>query len=121
MTDLDTLVARALGWTDIITVEFAGGVQVQGVRPGTEASGYTGYKPKQVIPKYSTDISAAWELVEKMKDHRWLRLQRFDDKWEFGPVEVCGDDDYITNDINADTAPEAICKAFLEAFKMPSS
>lgn len=109
MTDLDTLVALALGWTDIITIEFAGGMQAQGVKPDTIASGYTGYKPKHVIPKYSTDIKDAWELVEK-----------FGVMYLIGPLPdktwLCTVD-HSKPPIRGNSAPEAICKAFLEAMK----
>jgi len=70
------------------------------------------------VPSYSRDISAAWEVVEKMKK----------DGWGF-TLEVWGDDVGYRDDqyeatygfqkgphkARCDTAPEAICKSALLA------
>jgi len=61
---------------------------------------------------YSTNIAAAWEVVEKLKDkniffiiHPWV------DKCL---LEVYGDS-YRRGNLSADTAPLAICRASLKA------
>jgi hypothetical protein len=68
------------------------------------------------IKPYSTDIAAAWKVVEKMREsHQWIRIECFDGKWEAGPVEVCGED-YIDNNVESlVSAPHAICLAALKA------
>jgi hypothetical protein len=76
------------------------------------------------LPHYSTDIAAAWTVVEKMREiqpekARWFRIDCFDGEWRAGPVMVCGDEDYIDNDVKADTAPRAICLAALKACTNP--
>lgn len=67
------------------------------------------------IPAYSTDISAAWQVVEKMlelgayvdigidKYGAQVQLDNYDGKWESG------------ESIRADNAPLAICRAALKA------
>jgi hypothetical protein len=71
------------------------------------------------LPHYSTDIAAAWQVVEKMRmmwgevalrtdGYRW----EFDGyRWGFG----WEGDEGIWGHATADTAPEAICFAALEA------
>jgi len=75
------------------------------------------------LPNYSTDISAAWEVVEKMKEHKgeWFALEYYpaEDSWEAGWKY----DDYDTgpswsifrNHATAKTLPLAICRAALKA------
>jgi hypothetical protein len=63
-------------------------------------------KLKNLCPHYSTDIAAAWELVEKMK---YFTLYRGDGYWE---CEYSGQ--YLES-IDAETAPLAICRAALLA------
>jgi hypothetical protein len=64
-------------------------------------------------PHYSTDIAAAWQVVEKME-------QRLDLCW-LGPGDVWvavlgnGEEDYQYGDAMAPTAPLAICRAALKA------
>ena len=77
---------------------------------------------------WSTNMVAAWELVEKLKDDGW--------QWNIGIDEdgcdidiTKGDDNYYTYDgkpnpeyrtkheVDADTAPHAICLAALKALE----
>jgi len=62
------------------------------------------------LPHYSSDISAAWPVVEKMKDY-YLKIEfnQYSKKWEvdFGSKGV----------VSADSCPEAICKAALLALE----
>ena len=67
---------------------------------------------------YSTSISAAWELVEKLDERWWPEVGRVDDgSWYCEIV----DRNAIPLDVSGairevcDTAPEAICRAFLAA------
>lgn len=88
-------------------------------KPGSDHDCYPAleYGPLGGPRHYSTDISAAWEVIEKVQaralgwtlvcptNYRWVAYQRtgcadpdFGDWWEFG-----------------DTAPHAICLAALKA------
>lgn len=59
------------------------------------------------ISNYSTDISAAWDVVEKLKESSlWLDLNTSPDGCQVGFA------DYF---VFADTAPLAICRAALLA------
>lgn len=68
------------------------------------------------FPRFSTDISDAWRVVE------WLRSQYTNvsmgaaNGWGFSAWDVTMDDDYL-NPVhgNADTLPHAICLAALKA------
>ena len=68
----------------------------------------------QTIPpkSYSTDIGAAWEIVEKYADGFAL-IQRKDKTWKAGFVGYEKDvpDEFTAE---ADTAPLSICLAFLK-------
>jgi hypothetical protein len=77
-----------------------------------------------VIEHYSTDISAAWAVVSKLR----LAVVPIDDnKWWAGSMNDHGGDDPLTSDTYveqymgdgmhgkiADTAPHAICLAALK-------
>src|SRR3990172_60826 len=56
--DLDAAVAEALGWDDISINPSTGHLN------GTHRLQSTIIR--ELVPRYSTDIAAAWELVEKM-------------------------------------------------------
>ena len=78
------------------------------------------------MPHYSTDISAAWEVVEKMQntpcrdgDHFCARVEGFKNAHEAAffhhLVGIPGDDGLEYYEARGITAPEAICKAALLA------
>lgn len=53
--EIDRLVAeQVMGWTNL---------SVAGTRFGTTPEG----KAHRIVPQYSTDLSAAWEVVEKLR------------------------------------------------------
>lgn len=58
------------------------------------------------VPPYSTDISAAWEVMEKF-NHVEVEIAKFENIYV-----VCIDSGYY---VRCKTAPEAICKAALLA------
>lgn len=67
------------------------------------------------VRRYSTDIAAAWEVVEKLNEtERWPTIQ-------FGPSEDGDLRWWVTlvnpadADVYAETAPLAICRAALKA------
>ena len=65
---------------------------------------------ENTIYKYSTDISAAWQVVEKMLPPSQIHRCLDDTYWV-----VFGFNTMIKPHIEAKTAPEAICKAALLA------
>ena len=74
------------------------------MRVSAEGSGYR--QAWDLLPHYSTDISAAWPVVEKLKDYYpKIEFNQYSRKWE---VEFL-----LCAIALADTAPEAICKAAL--------
>jgi hypothetical protein len=100
--ELDALVAeRVMGWT---------------YKPFYNGGGEWSHNGKLVafggldggsLPKYSSSIADAWQVVEKLKadgNNVWV-------EWA-GKVWVCGATS-VFPDIEADTAPLAICKAAL--------
>ena len=71
------------------------------------------------VPPYSTDIAAAWLVVEKLENQGWHLIlnnlgQPHSGKWSaqftdvFGRVQVYGE---------AETSPHAICLAALKTIK----
>ena len=99
---IDALVAeKVMGWVESTHKDSMGYL----APPDNPEGFYTDYD----IPNYSTDISAAWEVMEKMKeiyepDIMYLKLYN---KWraDFG---------YDATILN-ETAPMAICLAALKA------
>lgn len=69
-------------------------------------------------PRYSTDIAAAWEVVEKLNLLSKFSLERFEDRYRI--VEYAGGyDNNFTFISEAETAPHAICLAALKAVGHP--
>lgn len=101
--------------------------KVMGLKPRNEFEGNTVVPPHYTVylrgntvymPRYSTDIAAAWEVVEKMKEmgcvdiqalhgaHYQVQIDRYDGKsWETAFVEST----------QGDTAPHAISLVALKA------
>jgi hypothetical protein len=69
------------------------------------------------VPKFSTDVEAAWTAVEKLvASHMKIGLtDRPDGKWGFWICRDCGQPEETTFFETGDTAPEAICLAALKA------
>ena len=104
---LDCLVARrVMGWTDIYENGYT--ADYRGWEP---ARGY------EDVPHYSSDIAAAWQVIEKLKDSGWdihLRINRHG-----RGVELYGDNYKRPEvDVIAETSPLAICRAALIAFEI---
>lgn len=76
-----------------------------------------------VIPRYSTDISAAWEVLERMRERGEWVLNVMADGYEIDnhnaeAIPLKGwtwDDEWIAE--RADTAPLCICRAALKAIE----
>jgi len=100
--EMDTKVAEFMGWeSQYIEYGGAGGEYVW-VMP----NGKWQHEPD--VPEYSTDIKAAWLVVEKMRERS--RIEIIDDgmSWVVGLHDL----DVL---VSAPTAPEAICLAALAA------
>ena len=125
--ELDALVAeKVMGW---------GGVR-EGYSEGSAELRFIGKPPngmdsKYPVPMYSTDIAAAWEVLEKIKA---VNLEKFtgldfpdecfvvawdrsSKDWEAGFHSIDGYDAGWVSDCrsNAATAPLAICRAARKA------
>ena len=61
---------------------------------------------------YSTDIAAAWEVVEKIREDYEPRIELWDEGWE---VTILTGTDRGSASGRALTAPLAICRAALKA------
>lgn len=79
-----------------------------------------GWRPKGVpvgvhqLKPYSTDIAAAWEVVEKMGVLTWHIWKTLDDRFyaQFGKDQ---DEFHLKHTAEAGSAPHAICLAALKA------
>jgi len=71
-----------------------------------------------LIPRYSTDIAAAWLVVEKMRETRWIEVHStIDGEWAafYTPIGTTDMNQAIHEYAKASTAPLAICLAALKA------
>jgi hypothetical protein len=109
LRDIDRLIAeRVMGWTNL---------SVTGSRFGTTPDG----KPHRIIPQYSTEISAAWEIVEKLRLSGYqggLEWAKPEPGYEcaFGSLPFPLDEKQFSW---AETAPLAICLAALKVMEVP--
>lgn len=116
MTDreLDALVAeKVMGWECTIKMNELGEEYTEWSNgKGGHLSDWGELRMTDVAPKYSTDIAAAWEVVEKLD---LLVPTRFLVRDVDGWVVANYDEDLRREDgIVADTAPRAICLAALK-------
>ncbi len=128
--ELNLKVAEAIGWTEIESNNpYSHTWQLKGVMPDTVPSKFTGYKPKHVIPNYSEDIKAAWELtrhiprfnISRLDSGKWKILLTL--KGEAAPdikalISRAGKDLLKMKVIEGDSAPEVICLAVLECVRI---
>jgi len=73
------------------------------------------YELATVVSNYSTDIKASFEVVEKLGEDGWIVTLHRDLKWFCDLVWFTADDTTWLPTTEADTLPEAICKAALKA------
>lgn len=102
--DLDALVAQARGWTF--------------------ADGEWGYEEHSVwkivtLPSPTSSIADAWELVEELHDFRLYHCAS-DPEYAGGPewvlyFSIFASKRWQSMQVDAPTAPEAICRAYLKA------
>jgi hypothetical protein len=109
----DALVARALGWVDF----WEGEGYVMAYPPNEQAMGIEGERAP--VPPFSTDIAAAWQIVEEMykrglnvsvtADHGWRAT------WECCIHTPGSGEEWPSAD--ADTPMLAICRAALKVLE----
>lgn len=116
-------VAELLGWTEIESRELVHSPipQLVGVKPGERPSQFTGYVPKYTLPNWPEKIEDAWELVEKLTQSHQVGVTFFGDCWQCELNDHRTDQYYPEIYGNADTAPEAICKAFVKVMETSNS
>lgn len=106
--ELDVLIAeKVMGWTNIRKrSEFPYGTLLSGIDHITNMD--------LSIPNYSENISAAWEVVEKLSTNGWaVKMQiGFDSSRHYWDCEVFIEESHYGS---AKTAPHAICVAALAA------
>ena len=72
---------------------------------------------KRPAPEFSTDIAAAWEVVEKLSKQWWVQIDQRGVGW-FCDLTKRGVDEHLPNAdrpvVYAETAPHAICLAALK-------
>ncbi|ETT55209.1 hypothetical protein BSK66_31175 [Paenibacillus odorifer] len=106
---------------DEITAEIACGRKVRMLNEVTNNSFKPQYDKKvidegagryNIIPRYSSDISAAWEVLEKFKQYSVMKAAGWGKEYDCRIwVGITGDQ----WSVQAKTASEAICKAALLA------
>jgi len=105
MTDqeINEAVAKKLGWEKMQNPAVIGEGYLTSWKNPTSSYGHP--------PDYCHSIEAAWEIVEKIKETELFALCFHDGQWH---CEINCVDGERPIDQEADTAPMAICKAFLK-------
>lgn len=122
--ELDALVAeRVMGWTLTTPVDPACDFAVGTKRDGTDARRNFGRGPdgKEVsFPLYSTDIAAAWQVVEKLRadGYEVQVAAEPDPRVSAYHCEIARLSDSGSTVEFDDTAPLAICRAALAAVEV---
>jgi hypothetical protein len=102
--ELDALVAVTLMGVTLVSED-------AGIRPA--AMSYQ--KPSEVLP-YSTDVAAAWQVVERMRARGFALELHYEFGWSRQWVADFSNDGWLsTGEQLGDTAPLAICRAALAA------
>ncbi len=102
--EMDVLIAeKVMGWKRFDHVIQSGWFP-PGLEPMANIYGHE-------IPRYSTDIAAAWEVVEKTRLLDTYTLGEHDGKWAVLSLTYSDLEPFAL----ADTAPLAICLAALKA------
>jgi len=113
--EIDALIAEhVMGWKGVAPVS-ACVLDMAGINPEYP-------QVPQIVPYYSTDIAAAWEVVERLSTefyHSWsLHLNNGRQYHEFKfvpPKEMASGTIGPSHWVESDTAPLAICLAALKA------
>lgn len=110
MTDneINEAVARKLGYDIRLPHHAENPFLVRRVEPGDHSIS------DEEIPDYCHSIEAAWEIVVSLMPRYTLCLEG-DQEWSADFYTVNEEEDVIARcEASADTAPMAICKAFLK-------
>lgn len=100
--EMDKLIAeKVMGWGDFWSDP--NGVILMGNPPGNTVE-----DDRIEVPHYSTDIAAAWQIVEYSLQQRGWGFHSLDEGWS-ASFFVTGRTSLILS--HADTAPLAICRA----------
>ncbi|MDP9315132.1 MAG: hypothetical protein M3R24_30430, partial [Chloroflexota bacterium] len=100
--DLDALVAAKVMGFDADRIISGGGYRVGNHTPSVISWAH--------IPQYSTDIAAAWEVVEKL-----IHLDPLVAIWGYEDGSIGWYCDFEGSKAHARTAPHAVCLAALKA------
>ncbi len=113
LRELDQSVAKIMGWSwyDLTAVS------PNGSHCARVVDGMSGLDPLWWLPHYSTSIEAAWEIIEKLKEHYcFLSI-----KPNPGGLYICrafdGSGSVIHDEIE-ETAPLAICSVALKLLEV---
>ena len=108
MTDEETndAVAKKMGWEKVVGP--APMHHVVWIRKGNFGNG------TELPPAYAFDIKAAWEIVERFKPTNAIVLNQHiqSEQWSCQMWTAMTEEPDFT--VTADTAPMAICRAFLK-------
>ena len=110
---IDALIAEhVMGWFPDMPLAYDSYIADNGDRRAIRISSSVSYDLSiyKNCPHYSTDIAAAWLVVEKLTDRNsWFCIsEKYNDRWE-------ATFNYLTPPVVADTARMAICLAALKA------
>ena len=110
--DINEAVARKLGWIAPTHKRNSASIYPNG-QPFTEYKWHRDKKFVDQVPDYCTQIAAAWEIVEFVKTtKRFVQIwSPMGEKHWVCHIEQNGD---LIAGAGADTAPMAICLAFLK-------
>jgi hypothetical protein len=122
--ELDALVAERVMGLQVQRDQYTAGVKaLLGDKRSDDPWDYYIGDTNDRLPHYSTDISAAWLVVERMRqthDFELGLLAKFKngkDLWEAEFTDCATDEAYKSYLAEADTAPLAICLAALAALQ----
>lgn len=113
MTDqeINEVVARKRGWTQEEHYKFL----PPGVRCRCISGRHWYRKGPGILPNYVRDIEAAWEIVDRVSKTNVIRvLGGFGGSWSCDIGNHAGAQSRVVVSESADTAPLAICLAFLK-------
>ncbi len=115
LRELDKLVAEKIfGWCDFweSSVTSAGWYYLKGCPPQEQAIGVDTKRQEAPVPKYSTDIAAAWAITEKFYS---ANISRLSNGTEFEAYLVTTDGkSNIDGHAKAKTVEVALCLAALK-------
>lgn len=120
--ELDVEVARLMGWVDFWEGRDEFREYLMAYPPNEQAMGINAERVP--VPPYSTDISAAWLVVDWMREHvpdyHALRMETVPLGYMVAFYSHKNPLDRAGAFVAAETAPLAICLAVLQAVGVPN-